>query len=153
MNINGIGVSNYYAARDKKKTQYGLPKTSFAEHMDTANPSDTDLRASCKGPGRIPQAAEASGRDHCLPTIQEPEVTLDAEQKRDKTEQDTETKSEIIVKPDGSRVLMITVNIGGMETAMSLQISEPTRLQNDISRQENDAEDSSFREPSINRVC
>lgn len=51
--------------------------------------------------------------------------------------QDTKTSSEIIVRPDGSRVLMITVEIGGMQTAMSLQISEPTDMQNDISKQEN----------------
>jgi len=52
--------------------------------------------------------------------------------------QDTKTTSEIIVRPDGSRVLMITVDIGGTQAAMSLQISEPTVLQNDISKQEND---------------
>ena len=47
--------------------------------------------------------------------------------------QDTNTSSEIIVRPDGSRILMITVDIGGTQTAMSLQISEPTDIQNDIS--------------------
>lgn len=51
-------------------------------------------------------------------------------------EQDSNTHSEIIVRPDGSRVLVITMDIAGTQTAMSLQISEPTDLQNDVSGQE-----------------
>ena len=37
-----------------------------------------------------------------------------------------QTKSEIMVRPDGSRVLMITMSIGGMETVTSIEISKPT---------------------------
>ena len=39
------------------------------------------------------------------------------------------------MRPDGSRVLMITMSIGGMETVMSIEIAEPTDggiLGNDI---------------------
>lgn len=36
------------------------------------------------------------------------------------------TKSEIVVRPDGSRVLMITMSIGGMEAVTSVEISKPT---------------------------
>ena len=57
--------------------------------------------------------------------------------------QDTSTSSEIIVRPDGSRVLMITVEIGGTQTAMSLQISEPTDMQNDISKQKDNRSEGS----------
>lgn len=39
--------------------------------------------------------------------------------------------TDIIVKPNGSRVLVITMNVGGMETTMSLKISEPTDMPND----------------------
>lgn len=35
------------------------------------------------------------------------------------------TETEIIVKPDGSRVLVTTVHIGGTETVMSMEISKP----------------------------
>ena len=38
------------------------------------------------------------------------------------------------MRPDGSRVLVITMDIAGTQTAMSLQISEPTDMQNDVSR-------------------
>ena len=46
-----------------------------------------------------------------------------------------QTKSEIVVRPDGSRVLMITMSIGGMEAVTSVEISKPTDgefLGNDI---------------------
>ena len=45
--------------------------------------------------------------------------------------QEAETKTEIIAKPDGSRVLVMTMSIGGMETAMSLEISKPTEVPNE----------------------
>lgn len=48
------------------------------------------------------------------------------------------SKTNIIVKPDGSRVLMITMSFGGMETTMSIEISKPTEMQNNIGEQEGD---------------
>lgn len=45
-------------------------------------------------------------------------------------EAESETKSDIIVKPDGSRVLVMTLQIGGMESTVSVQISEPTDMPN-----------------------
>ena len=38
---------------------------------------------------------------------------------------------EIEGKPDGSRVFVMTMQIGGMKTMMSLKISEPTDMPND----------------------
>lgn len=54
-----------------------------------------------------------------------------------RVKKESETKSDIIVKPDGSRVLLVTMNIGSMETTMSLEISKPTMLPNDC-KTEND---------------
>ncbi len=54
-------------------------------------------------------------------------------------EEESETKSEIIVKPDGSRVLVVTMQVGGMETTMSLEISKPTAMQNDCSMPDEEA--------------
>jgi hypothetical protein len=45
--------------------------------------------------------------------------------------QESETNTNIIVKPDGSRVLVVTMNVGGMETTMSLEISKPTEHPNE----------------------
>lgn len=47
-----------------------------------------------------------------------------------KGKEEAETNSNIIVKPDGSRVLVLTCKVGGMETTRSIQISDPTELQN-----------------------
>lgn len=52
--------------------------------------------------------------------------------------QESETKTEITVKPDGSRVLVMTMNVGGMETTMSLEISKPTKTPNENSKQNAD---------------
>ncbi|MDE7183860.1 MAG: hypothetical protein K2O40_05120 [Lachnospiraceae bacterium] len=51
---------------------------------------------------------------------------------------EAETKTQIIVQPDGSRVLVMTMSIGGMETAMSLEISKPTEAPNENSKQDTD---------------
>ena len=50
-----------------------------------------------------------------------------------KTEMEqSQTDTDIVVKADGSRVLVITTSVGGMQTTMSLEISKPTAMQNDI---------------------
>ena len=51
------------------------------------------------------------------------------------TTKSEETQSDIVVKPDGSRVLVVTVNIGGMETSMSLEISKPADALNETENQ------------------
>lgn len=56
---------------------------------------------------------------------------LDDESKVVADEQESETKTDIVVNPDGSRVLVVAINVGGMETTMSLEISKPTNELND----------------------
>ncbi len=46
------------------------------------------------------------------------------EKPADLDEQETDT--EIIVKPDGSKVMMTTIRVGGMETVMSMEIAKAT---------------------------
>lgn len=53
-----------------------------------------------------------------------------------KKQQESKTDTDIIVKPDGSRVLLVTTRVCGMQTTMSLEISKPTAMQNDISEEE-----------------
>lgn len=48
------------------------------------------------------------------------------ENEKSEDAEESKTESEVIVKPDGSRVLIMTTQVGGMETVMSLKISEPT---------------------------
>ncbi len=53
-------------------------------------------------------------------------------------DQESKTQTDIIVKPDGSRVLVVTMSIGGMETTMSLEISKPTEAPNENSEHDTD---------------
>ena len=62
----------------------------------------------------------------------ETEFLVDDEEKDAANELGSETKTDIVVKSDGSRVLIVTVNVGGMETTMSLEISKPTNELNDM---------------------
>lgn len=55
-------------------------------------------------------------------------------------EQEEKTKTEIVVKPDGSRVLVVTMAVGGMETTMSLEISKPTNELDNIRNEEKTAQ-------------
>lgn len=58
-----------------------------------------------------------------------------AEKGSSKEEDGIET--EIIVKPDGSKVLMITMSFAGVETTVSIQISKPSEEQDDKAGQDN----------------
>ncbi|WP_167956250.1 hypothetical protein [Anaerosporobacter faecicola] len=49
----------------------------------------------------------------------------------DKAEKAEKTESNIVVKPDGSRVLVITTYVCGMVTTMSLELSKATEFVND----------------------
>ncbi len=62
------------------------------------------------------------------------ERVLSDEELEQADRQESETKTEIIAKPDGSRVLVLTMSIGGMETTMSLEISKPTEVPNENSK-------------------
>ena len=64
------------------------------------------------------------------------ERVLSDEELEQAANQESETKTDIIVKPDGSRVLVVTMSIGGMETTMSLEISKPTEAPNENSKQD-----------------
>lgn len=55
-----------------------------------------------------------------------------------KNKKEAKTDTEIIVKPDGSRVLIVTTDIGGMKTTMSLEISKPTDMPNESNQENND---------------
>lgn len=62
------------------------------------------------------------------------EYQMSIEEQSREIEKD-KTDTDIIVKSDGSRVLVVTINVGGMRSSMSMEISKPTMLQNDMSNQ------------------
>lgn len=60
----------------------------------------------------------------------EQEQSKDAEQEQTLAEE-ADGDSQILVKPDGTRILMVTTKIGAIETTMSIELSKPTQLQDD----------------------
>lgn len=62
------------------------------------------------------------------------EYQMSIEEQSREIEKD-KTDTDVIIKSDGSRVLVVTINVGGMRSSMSMEISKPTMLQNDMSNQ------------------
>lgn len=52
--------------------------------------------------------------------IPEAQIQEVEEKKQDQETEQPQIESQIIVKSDGSRVLLVTTNFGGMQTTMSL---------------------------------
>ena len=48
------------------------------------------------------------------------------DEKKDLHEEE-ETRTEVVVRPDGSKVLMITVTVGGQEAVTSVELAKPVR--------------------------
>lgn len=59
--------------------------------------------------------------------VEETESTKENLVEEKEMPEEEETKTEIVVKPDGSKVLMITVTVGGQEAVTSVEISKPTK--------------------------
>ncbi len=77
--------------------------------------------------------APAEGTDQTVETIAEKAKSESDSTRNDgQAEEDSKTDTEIIMKPDGSRVLVVTMNVGGIETSMTLEISKPTAMPNGI---------------------
>ncbi len=126
MSVNGIG-HNYYqnnAATNKhNKSRVGQLYPQKQE-TEVSAPEDTRQNANVQD---IYKALKSKN-----PLLEQEEDVSDEELKQE-DKQESESKTEIIVKPDGSRVLVMTMSIGGMETTMSLEISKPTEAPNENS--------------------
>lgn len=73
------------------------------------------------------------------------ELQTSGEEREQKDIQESETRTDIIVKPDGSRVLVVTMSVGGIETTMSLEISKPTALQNESRNEQESSTEQSIK--------
>ena len=126
MSVNGIGY-NYYqsnvAADRHNKSRVGQFYPQKQE-TEVSAPEDTRQNANVQD---IYKALKSKN-----PLLEQEEDVSDEESKQE-DKQESESKTEIIVKPDGSRVLVMTMSIGGMETTMSLEISKPTEAPNENS--------------------
>ena len=124
MSVNGIGY-NYYqnnvAADRHNKSRVGQFYPQKQE-TEVSAPEDTRQNANVHD---IYKALKSKN-----PLLEE---DVSDEELKQEDKQESESKTEIIVKPDGSRVLVMTMSIGGMETTMSLEISKPTEAPNENS--------------------
>lgn len=122
MSINGIGYHHY----QNNTAAMRYPKTS-AESFPFPGDSKEQTRAERNTSNTNAQEmkrAKYSVRD----------VELEKEEKENDSDQD-KTDTEIIVKPDGSKIMMTRVWVGGAETVMSMEIAKPTNiLEGDLGR-------------------
>ena len=127
MSVNGIG-HNYYqnnAATNKhNKSRVGQFYPQKQE-TEVSAPEDTRQNANVQD---IYKALKSTN-----PLLEQEDNDVSDEELKQEDKQESESKTEIIVKPDGSRVLVMTMSIGGMETTMSLEISKPTEAPNENS--------------------
>lgn len=122
MSISGIGYhynpNNTMANRNHKtKTGSYLPKNNTWEQADSGEAARS---ASAQD---IYEAYKARN-SYQERVVKEEDSASDEEASSDLDEQETDT--EIIVKPDGSKVMMTTIRVGGMETVMSVEIAKAT---------------------------
>ena len=52
---------------------------------------------------------------------------VENEEEKEELPDEEETRTEIVVRPDGSKVLMITVTVGGQEAVTSVELAKPTK--------------------------
>lgn len=100
MNINGLGNiydRTYELHRSNKGEQ------SFAKLLDKVNEDKNNVTD--------------------MPVKESTEEKSD--DKKDMPEEE-ETRTEVVVRPDGSKVLMIMVSVGGQEAVTSVELAKPT---------------------------
>lgn len=130
LGVNGALARAYqYANRTQKAAASG---TSFTEQLqkteEAANTSKVDIYTE--------YLRQKYGAGVSIPLLEQEDNDVSNEELDQEDKQESESKTEIIVKPDGSRVLVMTMSIGGMETTMSLEISKPTEAPTENAKQD-----------------
>jgi hypothetical protein len=132
MTINGVG-QNYYQNNvlenkcNRSRAGQFCPQKQAAE---APAPEGTRQNANVQ---EIYDAFKSTN-----PLLEQEDSDVSDEELEQVNKQESESKTDIIVKPDGSRVLVMTMSIGGMETTMSLEISKPTEAPNEYSQHDTD---------------
>ena len=133
LGVNGALAGAYqYASRTQKTSASG---TSFTEHLQKTG-AETSVSEDTRQNANMQDIYEALKSTNPLMEQENSDVSDEGLEQVD--QQESESKTDIIVKPDGSRVLVMTMSIGGMETTMSLEISKPTEAPNENSKHDTD---------------
>ena len=127
MSVSGIG-QNYYqnnVSTNKHNKSRGGQFSPQKQAAEVSAPEDRRQNANVQD---IYKALKSTNS-----LLEQEGNDVSDEELKQEDKQESESKTEIIVKPDGSRVLVMTMSIGGMETTMSLEISKPTEAPNENS--------------------
>lgn len=142
LGLNGaLAGACQYASRTQKTSAGG---TSFTEHLQKTGEAaekrkqaaETSVSEDTRQNANVQDIYEALKSTNPLMEQENSDVSDEGLEQAD--QQESESKTDIIVKPDGSRVLVMTMSIGGMETTMSLEISKPTEVPNENSEHDTD---------------
>lgn len=109
MIVKGLGTIGYPAGYGVK-SQKGASGKSFPEKIEDKNVTEKE------------NVSKSASLEDIYDKMKQGKKEIDK----------AETDTDIIVRPDGSRVLVVTMSVGGMETTMSLEISKPTDMPNEI---------------------
>ena len=143
----GIGYSGEYIY--KKSSGTGRTESVSAKSYFRQLQESSGEKANSAGQASVMELYETMRRFRTMTETEMPETKTPEEASEpepasclseEQEEEDSRTDTEIIVKPDGSRVLVVTMNVGGTETSMTLKISEPTAMPNDNRTAETAAE-------------
>lgn len=154
MSINNVsnGLPNVYPYTNKVGKNNDK-EGCFTENLQNTGKSDTKVKTYIAGQvsaAEIYQMMKEDGKDKLKAEENEVDKTEASQEKKELDVDRKESESNIIVNPDGSRVLLVTISIGGMKTTMSLEISKPTAMQNDNSIENTD--DSNMEYSEINQA-
>ena len=139
MKISGFGTLNCPMGYKIKTTKSNIFEKNYLsqEKSDTESNENAGKKLSLTDIYHMMSQGSVNiiKEDECESNFSQSEdETAGAENDIAKAEEDEKTNSEIVVKPDGSRVLVITTSIGGMKTTMSLEISKPVNDLNDSAK-------------------
>lgn len=116
MSINGIG--QYYYQDNTVSNKYNKNKAEpFSQHRYEAETNPEEIRQNASAQ----DIYEAYRTKSCA--IGQNDEGKDEEKETENDEQKTDT--EIVVKADGSKIMMTTIRVGGTETVMSVEIAQP----------------------------
>lgn len=111
---------NFMEERRAKDSSYGTAAGNLLQNL---------LQNPLQGGNPLQQRLQGTS-----PAQKDDEQEKVEEQERNKV-QESESDTEIITQADGSKILMITNQVGGMKTVTSIRLSKPNPLQNDYKKQ------------------
>lgn len=105
MILNGVNLSGWNGFTDKLTKKTTSAVNFFGDRMYE---NITDLQEKTADKGLVMSDSEDQGN----------------------TQEESRTATQVLVKPDGSRVLLVKVMVAGMQTTMGLRLSEETDMPN-----------------------